>query len=88
MMYLGRFFTSKYNFDRYIPMIPKKNSCSPPMKITIQARLGQPLTGSPNTSVFTIIIIIVINAIRHRISPMIADITKGVVENANIPSIA
>ena len=54
--------------------------------MTIQARDGQPLTGSVNTSVFIIMTIIVIKAIRHRIIPTIADITNGVVEKANIPS--
>ena len=67
-------------------MIPKKNSCSPPMNIIRQAKLGQPLTGSPNASVFTIIIRIATKEIRQSIIPTIAEITNGVVENANIPS--
>ena len=70
----------------YIPNTPKKNNCTPLTNIIIQASDGHPPTGSPNANVFTIITIIAIKAIRQKISPIIAAITSGVVENANIPS--
>ena len=66
--------------------MPKKNNCTPETNIIIQARLGQPETGSPKAKVFTIITIIVIKAIKQNINPTIADITNGVVEKATIPS--
>ena len=67
-------------------MIPKKNNCNPPMNMIRQAKLGQPLTGSPNTRVFITITRITIKEIKQSIIPTIAEITNGVVENANIPS--
>ena len=49
---------------------------------------GQPLVGSPNIKVFTIITIIIIKAIKQNKIPIIAAIVKGTVENATNPSIA
>ena len=67
-------------------MIPKKNNCNPPIKIIIQARDGQPDTGSPNINVFIMIIKIKTKEMIQQIRPINADNTNGFVENANIPS--
>ena len=85
-IYIGLFLTSKYVLDKYIPITPKKNNCTPDTKITIHASEGHPDTGSPNASVLIIITSIAINAIKQNITPIIADITKGAVENDTIPS--
>ena len=44
-----------YVFDKYDPMIPVQNNCTPLTKNIIQTKLGHPSTGSPNISVLTII---------------------------------
>ena len=86
MIYIGLFFTSKYVLERYIPIIPKKKSCTPLTKIIIQASDGQPPTGSPKAIVFIIITIIAMKAIKQNSNPTNADNTNGIVENARIPS--
>ena len=48
--------------------------------------LGQPLVGSPITSVFIIIIKIIINTIKQNKIPKIEAIKSGKVENATILS--
>ena len=85
-MYIGRFFTSKYVFDKYCPIIPIVNSCIPLTNTTIHIVDGQPGVGSPNASVLTIINIIAINATKQKIKPNKDDNINGVVENAVIPS--
>ena len=64
-IYIGLFLTSKYVLDKYIPITPKKNNCTPDTKITIHASEGHPDTGSPNASVLIIITSIAINAIKQ-----------------------
>ena len=58
----------------------------PLTNIIIQARLGHPPTGSPKASVLTIITITATKAIKQNIKPTNAEITRGVVEKARIPS--
>ena len=88
IIYIGLFFTSKYVFDKYIPIIPKNSNCTPLTNFKIQASEGHPPTGSPKSNVFTIINIIAIAAIIQNINPTNAEITYGVVEKDTIPSIA
>ena len=85
-IYIGLFFVSKYVLDRYCPIIPIQNNWTPLTKKIIHAKLGQPDVGSPNISVFMIITIIIINAIRQNIIPAIELIASGAVEKAVIPS--
>ena len=54
----------------------------------IQARDGQPPTGSPQRSVLMMITRIAIKAMMQNSNPTTAEITSGVVEKATIPSIA
>ena len=86
MIYIGLFFTSKYVLDKYCPITPIQNNCTPLTKTIIHARDGQPAVGSPYTNVFTIINTIAKNAITQNIIPNIDDNINGVVENAVIPS--
>ena len=54
----------------------------------MQARLGQPLTGSPKTRVLKMITTIIIKAIKQKRMPRNAAMVKGAVVKATIPSIA
>ena len=74
--YIGLLFTSVYIFEIYNPNIPKKNNCSPLKNVIIQARLGQPDTGSPKANVLTIITIMNINDIKQNNNPIFADSMK------------
>jgi len=63
-----------------------QNSCIPAIKNIMQTKDGYPATGSPNTSVFAIITIIINKDIRQKINPIIEEMASGIVENAIIPS--
>ena len=78
--------TSKYVLDKYCPITPIQNNCTPLTKTIIHASDGQPAVGSPYTNVFIIINTIAKNAITQNIIPNIDDNISGVVENAVIPS--
>ena len=54
----------------------------------IQARLGQPPTGSPQIKVLQIITIIIINAMKQNRTPKNAAMVNGTVVKATIPSMA
>ena len=54
----------------------------------IHTRLGQPVVGSPNARVLTIITIIMINDTKQNRKPAIEAIANGAVEKATIPSMA
>ena len=66
--------------------MPMQRSCMPPIKNIMQARLGQPDTGSPKIRVFAIITTIIIAEIKQNSIPKIEEITSGMVEKATIPS--
>ena len=54
----------------------------------IQTKLGHPLTGSPYNNVLIIINTIIIKLIIKNKNPITAEITKGLVEKAHMPSMA
>ena len=83
-MYIGLFFTSKYVLDKFCPITPMQNNCTPLTKTIIHASDGQPGVGSPYTNVFIIINIIARKAIMQNIIPIIDDNINGVVEKAVI----
>ena len=46
-MYIGRFFVSRNILERYCPIIPKQNNCTPATNKMIHIVDGQPITASP-----------------------------------------
>lgn len=68
--------------------MPIKKSWTPPTKRIRQARLGQPLTGSPKMRVLQMMTIMAIKAMRQNTIPKKAARVRGTVEKATIPSIA
>jgi hypothetical protein len=45
---MGRFLVSRKIFAKYLPIIPKANSCRPPIKRIIVTKLAQPEILPPN----------------------------------------
>ena len=86
IIYIGLCFTSKYVFDRYCPIIPKENNCTPLTKNIIHTIDGHPDVGSPNTSVFMIITTINKNDIMQKSSTQTLKSTSEV-KSASIEKI-